>query len=87
MRIELRNGAEIDVVLASVKRLTYQNIRGNMRYYVAIGNDNQAVEYEIPFGSYINLVGVLHGERRDKSESDAVLPSQKRSNRKAKADK
>lgn len=86
MLIELKNGTRIDIGASAIKRLAYQNIRGNRRYFVAVGNDNQAVEYEMTFDSYMNLVGELHGQRRNKAEGDSVLPGAKRNNRKAKAD-
>lgn len=85
MLVELKNGANLDVSATSVKRLSYQNIRGNKRFYVAIGNDYQASEIEITKGSYMKLTEeIIYGTARSQAEDSVLLPTKKRGNRKTK---
>lgn len=56
MKAILTSGREIEFTKEQVKKLTYQNVRGNKRYYIAIGDDFRAVEVEITEKCYNDTI-------------------------------
>lgn len=86
MKITLVTGAEYDVAQENIKRIVYQRVRGNTRYYVAIGDDLQALEQEVTKGCYTQLVKEITGVGKTKNGSDELLSNGKTSRRSTRKD-